>query len=68
MQRGDVRKKYNIKGSTAKDIVTTCFCPLCSIVQTEKESDWRAAQALTAEQPTSQPEMAYAPTANQGAV
>lgn len=41
MQRGDVRNKYNIDGSGSGDCCSACFCPLCSLVQHEKEVKFR---------------------------
>ncbi|KAJ9660355.1 hypothetical protein H2201_006936 [Coniosporium apollinis] len=62
MQRGDLRKKHNIAGSTFGDICTSCCCMCCSLVQTEKESEYRAKQELVTEQPGRQVEMMnYAP-------
>jgi hypothetical protein len=34
----DVREKHNLEGSCAGDLLKSCFCFCCSVVQAEKES------------------------------
>lgn len=36
-QRGNIRKKYGIEGSTTNDCCVSYWCPCCSIVQNDKE-------------------------------
>jgi len=38
MQRSEIRKKYNLKGSCLTDIAAACCCVLCDLTQQEKES------------------------------
>jgi len=43
MQRAEVRHKYNLEGSCLTDIALTCCCGLCSIIQQDKEAEYREA-------------------------
>ena len=38
INRGAVRQKYGIAGSTFGDFCTSCWCPCCQLVQEDKES------------------------------
>jgi Cys-rich protein (TIGR01571 family) len=38
IQRRDVRRTYNIKGSSIGDCCKSCCCPCCSLIQSEKET------------------------------
>jgi len=42
IERGKLREKYHIEGSTAMDFVSACCCLCCTLVQMEKESKQRA--------------------------
>ncbi|KAI9892990.1 MAG: hypothetical protein M1814_000874 [Vezdaea aestivalis] len=37
LRRGDLRAQYNLPGSTATDLLLSCFCGCCQIIQEEKE-------------------------------
>ncbi|KAF8846618.1 hypothetical protein BDZ45DRAFT_556224, partial [Acephala macrosclerotiorum] len=37
VHRDDMRKKYNIRGSTFGDLCTSCCCGCLSLIQEEKE-------------------------------
>ena len=51
IKRGDMRERYNIDGSGAGDCCGAYCCPLCGLVQEEKEAIFRttgAVQSVTA--------------------
>lgn len=41
MQRSDLRGKYNISGNGCADCCSACCCPLCDLVQADKEAKYR---------------------------
>jgi Cys-rich protein (TIGR01571 family) len=41
MQRADVRRKYDLQGSCVSDILLTCCCGCCSIIQQDNEAAHR---------------------------
>ncbi|CAN8096788.1 unnamed protein product [Discula destructiva] len=41
LQRADMRKKYNLQGNGCTDCLSACCCPLCDMVQQEKEAQAR---------------------------
>ena len=41
MQRSDVREKYHLQGSCLDDILLSCCCGCCTLIQNEKESAHR---------------------------
>jgi PLAC8 family len=41
MQRAEVRKKYNLQGSCIEDILLSCCCGCCSLIQQDKEAEYR---------------------------
>lgn len=43
MQRQNVREKYNLQGSCLTDLALSCCCGLCSLVQQDKEAEYREA-------------------------
>lgn len=43
MNRSDMRQKHNLEGNGCTDCLSVCCCPLCDIVQQEKESEAREA-------------------------
>ncbi|KAH8882283.1 PLAC8-domain-containing protein [Thozetella sp. PMI_491] len=43
MQRADIRTKYNLQGDCVTDILASCCCGLCSLVQADKEAEAREA-------------------------
>jgi len=62
MQRAEVRKKYRLEGSCITDIGLTCCCGLCSVIQQDKEAEYREANGAVGvvNQPyQGQPGMAY---------
>lgn len=38
-QRADIRKKYNLQGDFVSDLLTSCCCACCSLVQQDKEAE-----------------------------
>lgn len=40
-QRADIRKKYHLQGDFVTDLVTACCCGCCSLVQQDKEVEYR---------------------------
>lgn len=38
MQLSDIREQHNLEGSCVKDLLLSCCCMCCSLVQAEKES------------------------------
>jgi len=46
LQRSEVRRKYNLKGSFITDIAVSCCCVLCDLTQQEKETQVREAEIL----------------------
>ncbi|KAI9793273.1 MAG: hypothetical protein M1816_000694 [Peltula sp. TS41687] len=38
MQRADIRAKYNLEGTMLEDLLRSCCCTCCNLVQMEKES------------------------------
>jgi hypothetical protein len=41
IQRGHIRKKYNLEGNCMTDLCLTCCCPICVLVQDDKEAIYR---------------------------
>ena len=41
MQRADIRQKYNLQGDFVTDLLTSCCCGCCSLIQQEKEVEYR---------------------------
>jgi len=41
MQRADIRRKYNLQGDFVTDLLTSCCCACCSLIQQEKEVEFR---------------------------
>ncbi|SPO05136.1 related to DUF614 domain protein [Cephalotrichum gorgonifer] len=41
MQRMDVRAKYNLQGNCLSDLAISCLCGCCSMVQQDKEVEYR---------------------------
>ena len=41
VQRADIRKKYNLQGDCVTDLLTTCCCGCCSLIQEDKEAEFR---------------------------
>jgi len=41
LQRADVRRKYDLKGSCVSDILISCCCGCCSIIQQDNEATFR---------------------------
>lgn len=41
LQRADIRKKYNLQGTFITDVFTACCCGCCSLVQQDKEVEYR---------------------------
>jgi len=46
MQRGEIRKKYNLKGDGMTDCLCACCCGPCDLVQQDKEAEFREQQRL----------------------
>ncbi|KHN97483.1 PLAC8 family protein [Metarhizium album ARSEF 1941] len=64
MQRMNMREKHNLTGSCLEDILTSCFCYCCSLVQQDKEAEQREQQLLSSslqQQYKSNDEMQYVP-------
>jgi Cys-rich protein (TIGR01571 family) len=40
-QRADLRKKYNLQGDFVTDLLTSCCCGCCSLIQQDKEAEFR---------------------------
>ena len=40
-QRADLRKKYNLQGDIVTDMLTSCCCACCSLIQQDKEAEVR---------------------------
>lgn len=40
-QRADIRKKYRLQGDFVTDLFTACCCGCCSLVQQDKEVEYR---------------------------
>ncbi|EXJ72048.1 uncharacterized protein A1O5_04551 [Cladophialophora psammophila CBS 110553] len=40
-QRADIRKKYNLQGDCVGDLLTSCCCGCCSLIQQDKEAEFR---------------------------
>jgi len=41
MQRAEIRRKYHLQGTCIEDILLSCCCGLCSLVQQDKEAAHR---------------------------
>jgi len=41
MQRSDVRRKYDLQGSCVSDILLSCCCGCCSMIQQDNEAAYR---------------------------
>jgi len=41
MQRSDIRRKYNLQGDCITDLLMSCCCGCCSLIQQEKEVEFR---------------------------
>lgn len=46
MQRADVRKKYDLQGSCISDAAINCCCACCSLIQQDKECEFREKELL----------------------
>jgi hypothetical protein len=46
MQRADVRRKYDLQGSCISDAAISCCCGCCSLVQQDKEAEYREKEML----------------------
>ncbi|TWU72636.1 hypothetical protein ED733_000703 [Metarhizium rileyi] len=46
MQRMNIRDKYNLRGSCLEDILASCCCHCCSLIQQDKEAEHREQQLL----------------------
>lgn len=55
-QRREVRYKYHIKGNNATDCATATFCVWCTLVQEEREVQWRMGRELERKKETGQME------------
>ncbi|KAE9983451.1 hypothetical protein EG328_009943 [Venturia inaequalis] len=55
-QRREVRYKYHIKGNNANDCCASTFCVCCTLVQEEREVQWRMQQAMEKKKGTGQME------------
>lgn len=44
LSRSDMRKKHNLEGNGCTDCLSACCCPLCDLVQQEKEAETREAE------------------------
>lgn len=51
-----MRYKYHIKGNNAADCALATFCVCCSLVQEEREVQWRMQQAMEKKNGTGQME------------
>lgn len=40
-QRAEIRKKYGLQGDIVTDLLTSCCCGCCSLVQQDKEVEYR---------------------------
>ncbi|KAK3322021.1 PLAC8 family-domain-containing protein [Apodospora peruviana] len=47
-QREDIRKRYNIKGSSCGDCCATCWCMSCALMQNDNEVKRREAVRMAA--------------------
>ncbi|KAF3769742.1 hypothetical protein M406DRAFT_320048 [Cryphonectria parasitica EP155] len=75
MQRSEVRDKYNLDGNSVEDLCSACCCPLCDLVQQEKEAAYRESlgrgriqpvtQQYQSEGVMAQPQPAYSPPMQQ---
>ncbi len=41
MERAAIREKYHLQGDCVTDILASCFCGLCSLIQADKEATYR---------------------------
>jgi Cys-rich protein (TIGR01571 family) len=41
IQRSDVRRKYDLQGSCVSDILISCCCGCCSLIQQDNEAAFR---------------------------
>ncbi|KAK2595633.1 hypothetical protein QQS21_006680 [Conoideocrella luteorostrata] len=41
MQRMNIREKYNLQGSCLEDVVLSCCCHCCTMIQSDKEAEHR---------------------------
>lgn len=41
LQRSEARSRYNISGNACEDCCSAYCCPLCDLMQTEKETQYR---------------------------
>jgi Cys-rich protein (TIGR01571 family) len=64
MQRADIRRKYQLKGTCITDLAVACCCALCDLVQQEKEATYREAElGNSAQYKQEENSMTYAPKA-----
>lgn len=54
MQRSDLREKYNINGNCCADCCSAFCCPLCDLVQADKEATFREGLRSGQGQPVTQ--------------
>lgn len=59
LQRSDLRNKHNLQGNGYTDCLSACCCPMCDMVQVEKES-----QRLELEQDPGNQALGYQPHGN----
>ena len=45
-QRVDIRKKYNLQGDCITDLLKSCCCGCCSLIQQDKEAEFREKELL----------------------
>ena len=50
MQRADQRQKYGLQGDCISDLLISCCCGCCSVIQSEKEAEYRELNSSAAGQ------------------
>jgi hypothetical protein len=50
MQMQNIREKHNLEGSCMVDMLKSCCCMCCSLVQSEKESKEHAGEKMVMKQ------------------
>jgi hypothetical protein len=50
MQMQDIREKYNLEGNCTTDLLKSCCCLCCSVIQSEKESQGRQGEKVIDQQ------------------
>ncbi|KAJ5555959.1 hypothetical protein N7513_003601 [Penicillium frequentans] len=51
IKRGDMRDQYGIRGNGVTDCLGACCCPVCALIQEEKESLQRTQGAMEYQRP-----------------